>query len=180
MCRLQEEKVYPHHRITSEDFTLISCGNRGLLMYVGRVQREEGSGHPLQRTVTGNYKAPQSRRGHTWWFQHVPHNTCADDQHIGATQVIVAQGDALCHHLCPPLCLKSLCHQQQEEKSLSFLIFNLGNHIIVIKQLGSKRNCTFVASEDCKPKHIQIPFHHTMYHPFTRCKRKIHPLPSAN
>lgn len=47
-------------------------------------------------------------------------NTCTDDQHVGTAQVIVAQGDALCHHLCPPLRLKSLRHQQQEKQSLSF------------------------------------------------------------
>lgn len=66
-------------------------------------------------------------RGHTWRSQHVPPNTCTDDQHVGTAQVIVTQGDALCHHLCPPLYLKSLCHQRQKEKSLSFLSFNLGS-----------------------------------------------------
>lgn len=66
-------------------------------------------------------------RGHTRQSQYMPQDTCTNDQHVGTAQVIVAQGDALCHHLCPPLCLKSLCHQQEEEKSLSFLSFNLGS-----------------------------------------------------
>lgn len=53
--------------------------------------------------------------------------TCTNDQHVGAAQVVVAQGDALCHHLCPPLCLKSLCHHQEEEKPLSLLSITLGS-----------------------------------------------------
>lgn len=80
-----------------------------------------------------------ARDGTRMWSQRTPPDTCTDDQHVGTAQVIVAQGDALCHHLCPPLCLKSLCHQQEEEKS--FLSFNPGiqagkGTIIVIKQLG--------------------------------------------
>lgn len=91
--------------------------------------------HPLLASLPG--------RGHTV-TPACATLTCTNDQHIGAAQVVVAQGDALCHHLCPPLCLKSLCHHQKKKKKKSNYLYSAlpwagrdrDNCSSVINQLG--------------------------------------------
>lgn len=99
--------------------------------------------------------------------------TCTNDQHIGAAQVVVAQGDALCHHLCPPLCLKSLCHHHKKRKAILVTQCYPG-------QAGRDGdNCSSVINqlEDSKPLLIQIPFQCPVHCPLQGTKvKQIHHL----